>query len=259
MLLRGETDLSDPVSLDGEQWQPLAEVPELVPPQLRGEGNDDERELLAERRDQRSQALMSLSVVLVLLVAALAVVLWLDRPGDGDADCAAPPGPGVNWRDCRFLGLTAPQADLRGVVLSNGAAPGARLAGADLAAADLRYVDLRGADLSYARLGGADLKGADLRDADLTYAVLNHVDLSFADLRGARLGGADLTEARLDGTLWVDGRRCAAGSRGGCTGGSGSAPSEPGGEATGHLLYPGAGLADRHPGRSAMPAPPAPG
>lgn len=216
MVLQGQADVADQVSPDGQVWQPLLAIPEVVPPQLRGELPDEEQELLAERRDQRRQAIGSLMVVIALLAIALGLVLWLDRPGDGDSDCGAPAGPGVNWADCRFLGLSAPQADLRGAVLSNGAAPGARLTGADLAAADLRYADLRGADLSYARLGGAVLKGADLRDADLTYASLNQVDLSFADLRGARLGGADLADTKLAGALWVDGQRCPEDVRGGC-------------------------------------------
>lgn len=216
MLQRGEVAVNDRVSPDGQRWQPLGEVPEVLPPDMRGEPPDEERELLAERSAHRSQALVSLAVVVVLLVVAVGLVVWLDHPGDGASDCSAPAQPRVKWADCRFLDLAAPRADLRGAVLANGAAPGARLSGADLAAADLRYVDLRGADLSYARLGGAVLKGADLRDADLSYAALNQADLSFTDLRGARLGGSDLSEARLDGALWVDGRRCAEQAVGGC-------------------------------------------
>lgn len=216
MVSRGEASDTDQVSADGQTWVPLLQVPEVVPPELRGASHDEEQELLRERRDHRSQALVSLVVVLVLLTAAVGTVLWLDRNHGGGSDCSAPPGPGVNWQDCRFLGLAAPQADLRGLVLNNGAAPSARLSGADLAAADLRYVDLRGADLSYARLGAALLKGADLRDADLSYASLNQVDLSYADLRGARLGGADLEDVELSGALWIDGRRCPVGARGVC-------------------------------------------
>jgi len=222
LVLQGKVTLDDQVSHDQSVWLRLAEVPEVVPPQLRGVDPADEQELLVERQSQHRQAMVSLSVVLVLLLLVFGTVLWLDRPHASDADCAAVAAPGVNWQDCRFTGLSAPQADLRGVVLSNGAAPGAQLRGADLAAADLRYADLRGADLSYTRLGGATLKGADLRDTDLTYAVLNDVDLSFADLRGARLGGADLREARLHGAVWTDGRTCAENALGGC--GPGSAP-----------------------------------
>lgn len=214
-VLQGRFNLDDEVSQDQVTWQALTHVPEVVPPQFRGVDQADD-DLWVERQGQRRQAIASLVVVVLLLLVIFGAVLWLDRPVKGDADCRAVAMPGVDWQDCQLLSLSAPQADLRGMVLSNGAAPGAQLRGADLAAADLRYADLRGADLSYTRLGGANLKGADLRDTDLTYAVLHDVDLSFADLRGANLGGADLTEAILHGAVWTDGRRCAEGSLGDC-------------------------------------------
>lgn len=171
---------------------------------------------------QRRQALAGVTVVSLLLCLSVAGVLWLDRSDLADADCSAVPAPGVDWRRCRLLALAADHADLRGVRLSHGAAPGAQLQGADMALADLRHTDLRGADLSDVRLGGADLTEADLRGADLRHARLRDADLSAADLRGARLGGADLRGARLDGALWLDGRRCAADATGRC-----DAPQQP--------------------------------
>ena len=57
----------------------------------------------------------------------------------------------------------------------------------------------------------ANLSYADLSSADLSYA-----DLSYADLSGAQTGGAMLQEARLDNTIWIDGRVCAVRSLGAC-------------------------------------------
>lgn len=100
-----------------------------------------------------------------------------------------------------------PQADLRGLDLSEAylagvVAPGANLSKANLAGADLRQglfcecsfaeADLRGADLS-----GADLVRADLRKANLCEATMCWSDLAGADLTEADLGGADMLGANL--------------------------------------------------------------
>lgn len=197
---------------------PIVSVNQLTEWAGRAVSNQSAREqdLVAEQRRQQRQARVALVVMAALVLLVVGGVVWLDRPAEQAADCGAPPAPGVNWQDCRFVELVAPEADLRGVVLTNGALPGARLSGAKLGAGDLRYVDLSGADLSYADLRDARLRGADLRGADLTYALLDGADLSFADLRDARLGGAKWTGVLLSHAVWVDGRRCPDGALGGC-------------------------------------------
>lgn len=216
LVLQGELTLNDEVSSDRQAWRPLLSEPAVVPHQIRHDAQEDERDLQREHLTHRRQAMASLLLTLLLLSAAFGLALWQDRPMRQVVDCAAAPLPGVNWQDCRFDALSAPQANLRQVILTNGALPGARLQGADLSEGDLRYTGLQGADLSYARLSGARLKGADLRGADLTYAQLSGADLSYADLRGARLGGADLGNAQLHGALWIDGRRCEGERPGSC-------------------------------------------
>lgn len=222
LLLTETVSLSDEVSSDRVRWQPLTAVPEVVPQQFRIDAQAYERELLTEAGAWRRQAVIALLVVLGLVIGSLTLVLRQDAPGDAGSDCSAVPAPGVNWQDCRFSDLKVLRGDLRGVVLSNGSLPGARLQGAVLAEGDLRYTDMQAADLSYADLRGATLKGADLRGADLTYADLRGADLSFADLRGARMGGGRLEGALLHGALWVDGQRCPANSEGGC-----ASPAQP--------------------------------
>ncbi len=160
----------------------------------------------------------ALGAVGLLLVAAMGVVFWLQRDVQDKAECGTSAAPGVNWSGCRLLALSAERADLRGVAFVQGAAPEARLRGADLASGDLRGADLRRTDLRYARLGGANLAGADLRGADLRHARFYDADLTGADLRDARLEHIDLRHARLDGALWVDGTRCANVAVGHCLG-----------------------------------------
>jgi len=86
--------------------------------------------------------------------------------------------------------------------------------------------DLSGHNFSAAKLAGititnVDANSAIFRQADLSGAKFTNVDLSKADLRGANLKGAqfvnvDWEEAMLEGAIWIDGRRCGAGSTGAC-------------------------------------------
>lgn len=72
-------------------------------------------------------------------------------------------------------------------------------------------VDWHGCDKS-----GDLLAGADLRDADLRGTQLSGANLTYANLKGARVDAAVFDGAKLAGTIWIDGRRCAADSVGSC-------------------------------------------
>ncbi len=61
----------------------------------------------------------------------------------------------------------------------------------------LPQADLRGAVLRYASMRGADLSSALLEKADLSYGKLSNADLSQAKLRAARMVGAALDNATL--------------------------------------------------------------
>lgn len=217
LLLAETLSTSDMVSTDRERWQPMQTVPEVVPPELRNDAVDFEAELAEEAGQMRRQARVGMLLVMLVLAAGFGLTLYLDASPEVVVDCAAPPAPGVDWRECRFAALAAPAAQLSGVRLSNAVLPRARLQAAVMKGGDLGYADLQGADLSYADLSEARLVGADLRGADLTYADLRGADLSFTDLRGARLGGARLEGARLQGAVWLDGSRCPSDAVGSCS------------------------------------------
>lgn len=176
------------------------------------------RALLDEGRNARAVPCgpFCIRAALALVVMVSLFMIFTPDKTESDVDCTAPPGPRVEWANCRMPGLNAEQADLRGARARNMDMTGAHLVGADLTGADFSYstmglVDLRRANLSYVHLTGAGLQNADLRGARLTSA-----DFSYADLRGARLDGAELAMVRFDHAIWLDGRQCQPGSIGKC-------------------------------------------
>lgn len=176
------------------------------------------RSVLDAARTERTAPCGPMCRLLLIAVTTLALLFLVFTPDApvSNVDCAAAPAPGVNWSNCRSPGLVAEHADLRKAQARNMDLTGAHLVGAVLTESDLAYsllnlADLRRADLSNARLMGTGLRAADLRGARLVGA-----DLSYADLRDARLEGADLSGARLDNSIWSDGRTCQSGSLGTC-------------------------------------------
>jgi hypothetical protein len=215
----GVVQPDEEVSEDQRGWRPARDVPEVSPLRFRkpGEAAGATDRAATERRRDTRKALRSLAVLVMLAGAAItAAWLYQGKSAVVVADCTAMPARGVNLSRCALDGLAATGLDLTGAVLNNASLAGARLDRAVLDAVDLRFADLAAAQLGYARARGAQLKGANLRAADLAYADLTGAELSYADLTGAVLGGAILDGARLDQAIWVDGRRCAAGSLGGC-------------------------------------------
>jgi uncharacterized protein YjbI with pentapeptide repeats len=215
----GVVMLEDEVSEDEQGWRRVCDVAEVSPLQLRkpdGAAVASARAACERQRDTR-RSLRSLAVLGAVTVAAITGAwLYQGKSASPVADCAVAPGPSVNLSRCPLDGLAASGLDLTGVLLSNASLAGARLDRAVLERADLRFAQLAAAQLAYARARGALFKGANLRAADLAYADLTGADLGYADLTGAVLGGANLEGARFDQAIWVDGRRCAAGSLGRC-------------------------------------------
>ena len=226
LLLEGGLGLSDEVSLDKRKWQKIAEVPSVVPLQLRADSGDKEamakvaaREKIRakDRAREHKVPVVPLFVSLLVVGLTLAVSLMVGGPGKEDTpQCDTPPAPGVNWRNCLLPELDVGAASLAGANLNNAVLRQAKLSATDLSAADLGYADLRRADLRYARLSGASLLGANLQNADLRDADLRQADLRFADLTGSRLDAALLQGARLDSAIWINGNTCGSNSVGGC-------------------------------------------
>jgi uncharacterized protein (DUF2237 family) len=210
-VIEDKLGLEDEVSADRREWRRLGSVPEVVPLQLRTDGDGLAIQHAVERKGERNRAMRSIVVTLLIIGGFTAAVSLIGRqPRDIERDCATAPAPGVFLEGCRLGGADMVGAALIGAHLANSSLAGAKLSEADLSKADLRYANLSGSDMSYVSLSAANLKGANLRLADLTNADLDGADLSFADLGGARLGGASLQRVRLEGAIWIDGTRCGA-------------------------------------------------
>lgn len=216
-VLEGRLQMADEVSCDRVTWQILSNVPEVVPMQFRRNGSVDAAALAKFERSERLRAWTGILVATTLIVVAVGVSLWLGNERETTAvNCSSPAAPGVKWGNCQLDGIQLASVDLQGADLSNASLINANMADARLNGADLGYVNLVGADLSYASLQGARLLGAKLRDTSLANADLSNANMAYADLTGALLGGAKLNNARLDGTIWTDGRHCRAPSLGTC-------------------------------------------
>jgi uncharacterized protein YjbI with pentapeptide repeats len=207
------------VSEDQQGWRRACDVAEVSPLRFRKPHEAAGASVRAanERRRDTRKALRSLAILGTMAAAAItAAWLYEGKSSLPVADCTVAAGPRAHLSPWPLDRLAATGLDLTGALLSNASLAGARLDRALLEGADLRFAHLAAAQLAYARAGRALFKGANLRAADLAYADLGGADLGYADLTGAVLGGANLEGARLDHAIWVDGRRCVAGSLGGC-------------------------------------------
>lgn len=122
----------------------------------------------------------------------------------------------VNCEAPAAEGVNWNSCDKRGAALA-----GAMLRNARLDRARLEDARLAGAVMEYASAREANLRNADLRGAKLTAVDLSGADLSGADLSGANLRyavieGTHLAGTRMDHVVWSDGRTCAVGSVGAC-------------------------------------------
>jgi len=177
----------------------------------------DHRESIVQTlRPSRERVLAVIAFVGILLGGGLyAGFNWIPQ-SPNTPECDAPPAMGVNWRLCNKRGIQLLNADLHAAILNSTFLQDANLFGTDLREADIAYANLSGSNLSFTDFQGAIVKGANLRAADLSKANFSNADLSYADMRQARLSDTVFTNADLSHALWVDGRKCQAGSIGTC-------------------------------------------
>lgn len=243
-ILLGRIRAPDTLSQDRERWQPLTELPELVPEAMRhpGSAGANERLTLARlREDERQRDRRAGHAAPVAndrrrgdrrnVESFEPAVVHARREGEDEStegNLLLPvavvltaiislamylfwyrPAAPVPVRNCDAD--AAPAVDWSGCSLpdrSLGRADlrEANLGGAILTRADLHAANLLRADLHQANLEAADLHGASLREARLSGAVLRGANLELADLRDADLGFVILEGARLSGAK-LDGAR----------------------------------------------------
>jgi len=233
-LRNGDLLPSDEISLDGVQWQALADgLPGLneasgarrarVDPAWQGERDkarqrwrqdvvDDrperpdpvldavrKRSLLADQAETRAMldARTNHRPSWLIALAALAVIALIGLVvwyGQEGGAIQAGIGKAGDCGADATPGASWAGCDKRGL-----ARPGGNLQSMTLAGARLDTARLQGANLRYVNLARASLRSADLARADLMGANLDGADLSGADLSGADLRYATLKRAILDG------------------------------------------------------------
>lgn len=221
-LLLGRIRQTDRVSMDGELWQGIAEIPDLIPEEMKDLESEAGRarflaaHLRADERggDRRGPEL------------PVAMPGWQGRKERRHGQ-VVDEADYVRQQATRYIGLRG-RGDLHPVLVSGAAVIVLVTAGllftvmfdngrASLTGSQcelqpresvnwaycvkdklsLREADLRGAVLRYASLREADLTLAKLDNADLSFSKISKADLSRANLRAARLVGATLDNARL--------------------------------------------------------------
>ncbi len=170
-----------------------------------------------ERKKRNRRPIFALTMSILLVSAGIGGGIYVGAPeAVPEPDCTAQPAPGINWRNCRLIGLQAEEADLSGAILNNTILRQGHFSGTLFVESDLMYADLSGSDLSYGAFSSSSMKGVNLQRTDLTNADLSGADLSFANFHGAKIGGIRLDNARLDNAIWADGTICRVGSIGKC-------------------------------------------
>jgi len=177
----------------------------------------DHREAVVKdlRPSKERFIVVTLFVIIILAAGIYAGFKWVPQQTLGQ-QCDAAAGKGVNWRECNKAGLQLLNSDLSGAMLNSTNLQAANLFGTKLNKADISYADLSNSNLSFTDFQQAILKGTNLRATDLSKANFTQADLSYADLRDAKLNDTVLANANLSNAIWVDGRKCLAGSIGVC-------------------------------------------
>ena len=221
-LILGRLDLQDQVSMDRENWRPIADHPELVPPELllpddaegrearlRARLREDERKSLNRREGEEAPASDRRRTERRAPEPAELVHHRIQRERLTQAEPREQIPGSVPWvvagvAVALVLGLLMFQGDGGRELAADPdcmapAAPGVNWSYCRKSGLDLRGVDLSGSVLISTDFMAAHLSGARLTEAELDYADMRRADLSHTDLSRASLVGAILQETRLEG------------------------------------------------------------
>ncbi|MCB1858280.1 MAG: pentapeptide repeat-containing protein [Gammaproteobacteria bacterium] len=223
-LILGRLSLDGEVSTDLDLWQPIHEVPEVVPPDLRealrdgsidelhparrredervgqdrrtaqerggpSQGREGERRRpeaiqVQQRRASRLRLQQMANKERGLPTVGIGVGLALVFLSIGFGLYTGPPAPSAE-SNCVAPPMT-------GVNWSN-----CKLEGLRAEYSDLKGAKLLNANLSGSRMSGSRFDGADLRYTDFTAADLSYSEFGAANLKGSSLRNTDLSHANL--------------------------------------------------------------
>ncbi|MCB1870231.1 MAG: pentapeptide repeat-containing protein [Gammaproteobacteria bacterium] len=236
-LLLGRFTLQDQVSVDKVVWTQIADVPQVMPHEMKQAQNDGNVELvrarlredertgldrrkaregrlpmeerrqaepqLMERHREAKTALRQSAQENDFPLAGMGVVVLLVVAAIGYGLYLGGPEQ-LPDPDCSSPPVAG--VDWHNCRSENLVADAADLEGANLGNVSFRDSGFTGArliraNLRYADLSGSDLSHAELREADMKGATLRNTDLSYTDLTATDLRYADLTGANLGGAV----------------------------------------------------------
>lgn len=174
---------------------------------------------LAEKTKSKANPVatfIQFAIVFAIVVTVVILAFQYSPEVENTVDCSAPVQQGVNWSGCDLSGVKLSRQKIIAANLMNTNLQTADLRSTDLSHANLKFAQLHLANLKFVNFTKANLTGATLLGADLTGAVFNQANLSYANFRDANILSADFSRARLDNAIWIDGRKCRAGSIGTC-------------------------------------------
>lgn len=224
-VLLGRVTMEDQVSRDGQHWQAVSRVPEVVPPEVRkaleegvmeplvasrlreDERNGRERRVAADdvefrkrRKGERRQAELE-----IMHNHRKAKTDLLERRGKRPLPLFSMVTVGVLVVLAVGFGfyLGAP-ASIPDPDCASKPVPGVnwrncRLDGIHLESADLDHARLNNGTMRRARLSGAKFNDSDMQYVDLSESDLSYADLKRASMKGATLRHVDLSYADLTG------------------------------------------------------------
>ena len=176
-----------------------------------------------QHRHQRTEAakrysLRAAMISIVVLVIFVSAYLALYRPSSTQilVDCSAQAAESLNWSYCDLQNLELTDVSLRHSNLQSANLTGAILDGVDLSASDMSFSVLTLAHIDNSQLSSSRIIGVSFRNSMINNTKFDNSDLTYADFSNAEFNNVSFEGARLDYAIWLDRRRCAAGSVGIC-------------------------------------------
>lgn len=159
---------------------------------------------------------VALAAAMVLMVAAQASA---NDKENVNPSCKLEPEANCGWAELRKVkaaGRDLHDSQFMATRLDEADLSDANLSGSHLQLTNFSKANLKSANLSYSHMHAVNLVDANLEGANLEGVNFLDANLSGANLKGANVKKVLWTATVLSGATWVDGRKCAEGSKGEC-------------------------------------------
>ena len=178
---------------------------------------------LRQHRNQRiasvqRYSLRAAAIPIAVVMALVGFYLAFYKPAatQTPVDCSASATEGVNWSYCDLQNRSLLKISLRYSNLQSSNMTGAMLEEVDLSDSEMSFSVLTLAHINNSTFVDSRMIGVSFRNALISNTDFSNSDLTYADFSNAEVNNTVFEGARLDHAIWMDRRRCAAGSIGVC-------------------------------------------